>query len=62
VGWFPYLMTPDRYADGLAAMQREAMERGRDPDSIERAFLVFVGLTDPAASAVSAASNPPERR
>ena len=52
-GWFPYLMTPDRYADGLAAMQREAVERGRDPASIERAFLVFIGLTDLAAYDVS---------
>ena len=52
-GWFPYLMTPERYADGLAALTRETAARGRAPASIERAFLVFVGLTDLAAYDVS---------
>ena len=52
-GWFPYLMTPERYADGLAALTRETAAQGRAPASIERAFLVFVGLTDLAAYDVS---------
>ena len=45
-GWFPYLLTPDHYADALASLIRETKERGRDPSSIDRAFLVFACFTD----------------
>ncbi len=45
-GWFPYLLTPEHYAQGMADLEREMEKRSRDPGAITRAFLVFVGMTD----------------
>jgi alkanesulfonate monooxygenase SsuD/methylene tetrahydromethanopterin reductase-like flavin-dependent oxidoreductase (luciferase family) len=43
-GYLPYLFSPDRYRDGLAAVRRTAESAGRDPDAIDPGLYQFICL------------------
>ncbi|WP_370617756.1 LLM class flavin-dependent oxidoreductase [Mumia sp. Pv 4-285] len=46
--WMPYMVTPDRLAEGLVTARRQAEEVGRDPASIRGALFAFVCVDDDA--------------
>ena len=63
-GWFPYLVTPERYEAGLRAIERYSDEYGRklDMQTFQKALLVFVGLTDLAEYDPSKDPTRPDRK
>ncbi len=40
-GWLPYLVSPRRYAAGVAAVRGHATEADRDPDTLEHVLVAF---------------------
>ncbi len=54
-GWVPLFVTPEEYADGLAALRLETEAAGRDPGTVEQAVVVFARLGDDDAPARGAA-------
>ncbi|HLA19257.1 MAG TPA: LLM class flavin-dependent oxidoreductase [Dehalococcoidia bacterium] len=43
-GYLPYLFSPERYRDSLAAVRRTAEAAGRDPDAIDAGLYQFICL------------------
>jgi len=40
-GWLPYLVSPRRYAEGVAAVRSHAVAAGRDPDALGHVLVAF---------------------
>lgn len=49
--WFPGWVTPERYRDGWSKIEALCAERGRSPDTIERALYLFVSVDADGARA-----------
>ena len=45
-GWIPLFLTVDEYGPALAALRRETVEAGRQPDVVTPAVVVFVHVGD----------------
>lgn len=45
-GWIPYMLSPRRYAEGLAAVRAHAAGAGRDPDALVPAAVLFTCVGD----------------
>lgn len=54
-GWFPYLISPRRFEEGLAAVREHAGRAGRDPGAIQGAILLFARVEHDGESAREAA-------
>ncbi|RKD95549.1 LLM class flavin-dependent oxidoreductase [Halopiger aswanensis] len=50
-GWFPWIHSPEQYAADLERVLSAAEDRGRDPESIDRAVMVPTTVTDDADEA-----------
>jgi alkanesulfonate monooxygenase SsuD/methylene tetrahydromethanopterin reductase-like flavin-dependent oxidoreductase (luciferase family) len=45
-GWMPYMVTPEMYRAGIAAIRGRAAEIGRDPASISPSILLMVTIAE----------------
>ncbi len=45
-GWLPYLVSPRRYADGVAAVREHARAAGRDEDALEHVLVTFAHVDE----------------
>src|SRR3989304_2766959 len=59
-GSLPYLFSPERYRDSLAAVRQAAEAAGRDPDAIEPGLYQFICLADRYGEAQPAAPRDPQ--
>lgn len=50
-GWFPWIYAPDQYEADLQRVLDVADDRGRDPESIDRAVMVPTTVSDDASEA-----------
>lgn len=50
-GWFPYMVSPERYAEGLAVVRAAAAAAGRDAAAVEPAALLFARVGPDGARA-----------
>jgi probable F420-dependent oxidoreductase len=50
--WMPFVITPERFAEGWANVRRLATERGRDPDSLVPALQMWGQFDDDLAEAL----------
>jgi probable F420-dependent oxidoreductase len=48
-GWLPYMLSPERFADGMAEVRRLAREGGRDPEALLPALVLFARVGDDGA-------------
>jgi probable F420-dependent oxidoreductase len=61
-GWISYVVTPDRYRDGLETIARAAQEAGRKLERFGTAHLLFMRLDDTREAALGAATDHLSRR
>lgn len=61
-GWISYVVTPERYREGLHAIAREAGSSGRRLERFGSAHLLFTCIADDAESALDTASAHLSRR
>ncbi len=45
-GWIPLFLAPDEYGAALAALRRETVEAGRDPEAVQAGVVVFACVGD----------------
>jgi probable F420-dependent oxidoreductase len=45
-GWLPYLVSPRRFAAGVAAVREHARTAGRDPDALEHVLVTFARVDE----------------
>ena len=50
--WMPFVITPERFAEGLAVVREEAERHGRDPDAIRPALQLWGQFDDDLAEAL----------
>ena len=55
-GWFPYLYSPERYAESVTVVRAAARENGRDLSHFEWCAFVFVNVNPDARAARNAAA------
>jgi alkanesulfonate monooxygenase SsuD/methylene tetrahydromethanopterin reductase-like flavin-dependent oxidoreductase (luciferase family) len=54
-GWLPYLVSPRRYAAGVAAVRAHAAAAGRDPDELQHVLVAFACVDENGERARKAA-------
>lgn len=45
-GWLPYMVSPRRFADGVAAVREHAAAAGRDPDGLRHVLVAFAHVDE----------------
>jgi len=45
-GWLPYMVSPRRFAAGVATVRDHAVAAGRDPDALEHVLVAFAHVDD----------------
>jgi probable F420-dependent oxidoreductase len=45
-GWLPYLVSPRRFAEGVAAVRAHALEAGRDPEAMTHGVVAFARVEE----------------
>lgn len=61
-GWMPYVITPQRYAEGLQFIERHAASKGRRFDRFGTALSIFCSIGESVEQALEVASGPLSRR
>ncbi len=51
--WMPFVITPERFAEGLVVVREEAERQGRDPDAIRPALQLWGMFDDDLAEALT---------